>query len=168
VLAIRFVLIGVEFLHGLLRATFPAPVVGEFRTRQIGVSIGSALIILFACVFIRRLHGPNAKALVLFGGLWTVLTFASELAFGNFVFGRSGRNLALDYDVHSAGLLGFRMILRLFLPAIPTRVRGAVVDQRPGLYVVMGVIAVHLSSNWPKLARGSLDNSCNLVHSRPN
>ena len=48
-----FVLIAVEFVHGILRAIFLVPVVGDFRARRIGVFIGSGLILLVACIFVR-------------------------------------------------------------------------------------------------------------------
>ena len=48
-----FALIAVEFVHGILRAIFLVPVVGDFRARRIGVFIGSGLILLVACIFVR-------------------------------------------------------------------------------------------------------------------
>ena len=52
-LAVWSVLIAVEFVHAILRAIFLVPVVGDLRARRIGVFIGSGLILLVACIFVR-------------------------------------------------------------------------------------------------------------------
>jgi hypothetical protein len=58
-LLVWLILIATEFVHGILRAIFLVPVVGDFRARQIGVFIGSALILLVAYLlsagFVRRI-----------------------------------------------------------------------------------------------------------------
>jgi len=123
-LAIWCVLIAVEFIHGAVRAIFLVPVVGDFRARQIGVLTGSVLIIVVACMFIRWLHAPNTKSLILVGAPWLVLTVAFEFSFGHFVFGRSWRDLASDYDIAHGGLLGLGMLVLLFSPVIASRLRG--------------------------------------------
>jgi len=114
----------VEFVHGILRAIFLVPVVGYFRARQIGVFTGSVLIVLVACLFIRWLHARDTKSLILVGVLWLFLTTAFEFSFGHFVFRRSWRDLASDYDVRHGGLLGFGMLILLFSPLIANRLRG--------------------------------------------
>jgi len=83
------ILFAVEFIHGVLRTIFIVPVVGDFRSRQIGVFIGSALILLVAYLFVGWLQAPSTKSLLHVGVLWLVLTVAFELGFGHFVFGRS-------------------------------------------------------------------------------
>lgn len=123
-LAIWFALIAAEFVHGIMRALFLVPYVGDFRARQIGVFTGSVLIILVVCIFIRWLHASDTKSLILVGVLWLVLTLAFEFSFGHFVFGRSWGDLASDYDVSQGGLLAFGMIVLIFSPVIAMRVRG--------------------------------------------
>jgi hypothetical protein len=46
--AIWLVLIAVEIIHGILRAIALVPLVGEFRSNQIGVFTGSAIIFVIA------------------------------------------------------------------------------------------------------------------------
>ncbi len=43
----------VETVHGILRSLYLAPVVGDFRARQIGVGIGSLLILVVILLSIR-------------------------------------------------------------------------------------------------------------------
>lgn len=103
-LVIWLVLIGVEFVHGILRAIFLVPVVGDFLARQVGVFIGSALILVVAYLFVGWLRAPDTKSLMLVGVLWLVLTVAFEFSFGHFVFGRSWDSVTEDYDVPQGGL----------------------------------------------------------------
>jgi hypothetical protein len=123
-LVVWLVLIGVEFIHGILRAIFLVRVVGDFPARQIGVFTGSALILLVACLFAPWLRAPDTKALMLIGVLWLVLTVGFELGFGHFVFGRSWESLGEDYDVPHGGLLPFGLMVLTFSPLIAARVRG--------------------------------------------
>ena len=123
-LAVWLILIAVEFAHGILRALFLVPVVGDFRSRQIGVLTGSLLILLVVSIFIRWLHARTTKYLILVGLLWLILTVAFEFSFGHFVFGRSWSDLAADYDLPHGGLLPFGMLVLLFSPVIATKLRG--------------------------------------------
>ena len=61
------VLISVESIHGIARAIFLPPIVGDFRARQIGVFIGSALILTVTCRFVGWLGAGEIKSLVLVG-----------------------------------------------------------------------------------------------------
>ena len=63
-LAVWLVLIAVEFVHGILRAIFLVPYVGDFRSRQIGVFIRSALILVIAYLFFGWLCASNKKLLM--------------------------------------------------------------------------------------------------------
>jgi hypothetical protein len=123
-LAVWLLLITVEFIHGILRTIVLVPVVGDFRARQIGVFIGSALILVVAYLFIGWLRAPDRKALLLVGLLWLVLTLAFELGFGHFVFGRSWGSLGEDYKIPKGGLLPFGLLVLALSPVIAARMRG--------------------------------------------
>lgn len=128
-LAVWLVLIGVEFVHGVLRAIFLAPLIGDFRARQIGVFVGSGLILVAAYLFAGWLRAPDAKSLMLVGLLWLILTGAFEFLFGHFVFGRSWRSLGEDYDVRKGGLLGFGMAVLALSPWISARLHDSKSDR---------------------------------------
>jgi hypothetical protein len=121
--AVWLILIAVEFVHGVLRAIFLVPFIGDFRARQIGVFIGSALILLVAYLFAGWLHAPDTKSLLMIGVLWLVLTVAFEFGFGHFVLGRSWESLGEDYDVPKGGLLPFGMIVLVLSPRIAALMR---------------------------------------------
>ena len=69
-LAVWCVLIAVEFIQGTLRTIFLVPVVGDFRSRQIGVFTGSILILVVAYFLVPWIHATEEKALILVGIPW--------------------------------------------------------------------------------------------------
>jgi hypothetical protein len=121
-----FILIAVEFVHGVLRFIFLVPYVGDFRARQIGVFTGSVLIVAVAYLFIGWLQPAVTKSLMMVGMLWLVLTVAFEFSFGHFVFRRSWNDLASDYDLLHGGLLPIGMVVLAFSPVIAARLRNLV------------------------------------------
>ena len=75
-LSVWLILIAVEVVHGALRAIFVVPVVGDFRSRQIGVFSGFILILAVAYVLFPWLHSTDKRSLISVGVLWVVLTVA--------------------------------------------------------------------------------------------
>ena len=51
----------VEVLHGIARTTFLAPMVGDFRARQIAVLTGAVLVVLVATSLIGWLRPASAR-----------------------------------------------------------------------------------------------------------
>jgi len=90
-----------------------------------GVFIGSALILIVACLLVGWLGAGDTKSLVLVGLLWLALTVTFELCFGHFVFGRSWQDLAADYDLRGGGLLLVGMIVLAFSPLIAARMQAS-------------------------------------------
>jgi hypothetical protein len=117
------ILITVEFIHGALRTVFLAPRVGDFRARQIGVVIGSLLIVAVACLTIRWIGAQSVRSLIHVGLLWLALTVAFELGFGHYAFGRSWDSLLSDYNVLEGGLLPFGLVVLVLSPLIAARLR---------------------------------------------
>lgn len=75
-LIVWLILIVAEIVHGIARAIFLVPHVGQFRSNQIGVGTGSLIILASALVFVRWI-GPSRSLLLLgIGLLWGVLTLA--------------------------------------------------------------------------------------------
>ena len=117
------ILIAIEFIHGVLRAMFLVPVVGDFRSRQIGVFTGSVLILAVTYMLVPWLRTTETKALIGVGALWVMLTVAFELGFGHYVFGRSWMDLASDYDIRRGGFLLIGMAVMMLAPLIAARMR---------------------------------------------
>jgi hypothetical protein len=123
-LAVWLIIMGAEFIHGILRAVLLAPYVGDFQARQIGVFSGSILIILIACLFVRWIGANTVRTLTYTGFVWLVLTLLFELGFGRFILRLSWQRLLSDYNIVQGGLLPFGMILLTLSPLIVARLRG--------------------------------------------
>lgn len=76
-----------ESVHGAVRAALLVPTIGDLRARQIGVAIGSAIILAIATVTSRWLGARTTGARLAVGCLWAGLTLAFEVALGRWGFG---------------------------------------------------------------------------------
>lgn len=117
------IIIVAEFLHGIARALFLAPYVGELRTRQIGVFIGSLIILAIAIASVRWIGAVTKGQLLGVGVLWLILTLSFEILFGKFVMNHSWQRLLSDYNPAEGGLLAIGMLLLMLSPLIAARVR---------------------------------------------
>ncbi len=113
-LAIWFVLIAAEIIHGILRSIFLVPRLGEFR---------SLIILVIALVSVRWIGATRSSHLLEISILWLALTLAFEFLFGHFVAGASWERLASDYNVLQGGLLPFGMVVLMLSPWIAGKVR---------------------------------------------
>ena len=125
-------IIAIESIHGILRAVFLTPSVGDFRARQIGVFIGSLLIFAVAYALVPWIHAINRRALIGIGLLWVGLTLLFEFSVGHFVVGSSWTKLTADYDIANGGLLAIGMIWLALSPLVVARLREVKVGARGG------------------------------------
>ena len=121
--AVWLVLIAAEIIHGVLRAILLVPLVGEFRSNQIGVFTGSAIILVIAYLTIRWIRATRRRELLFVGAIWLMATVAFEVAFGRIVMGLSWERLADDYNLTEGGLMPFGLIVLLFSPTIAWKLR---------------------------------------------
>ncbi len=122
-LAIWFVLIVAEIVHGVLRAIFLVPLVGEFRSNQIGVFGGSAIILLIAYFAVDWIGARNSTELLMVGSIWLVLTVAFEILFGRFVMSLTWDRIFSDYNMAQGGLMPIGLIVLILSPMIAARLR---------------------------------------------
>jgi hypothetical protein len=113
----------VEVLHGIARTMFLAPVVGDFRARQIAVFTGSFLVVLLATSFIGWLRPASAREAACVGIVWLALTLTFEIVFGRFVVHASWSRIAADYNLLRGGLLPIGLLVLTAAPLIATRIR---------------------------------------------
>lgn len=123
-LAIWLALILAEIMHGVLRAILLVPLVGKFRSNQIGVFTGSAIIIVIAYFTIRWVGARRASELLTVGLIWLTLTVAFEFLFGRFVMGLSWEELSSSYDLAEGGLMPLGLLILFFSPIIAATLRG--------------------------------------------
>ena len=102
---------------------FLAPLVGDFRARQIAVFTGSILIVIVATSFIGWIRPARVGDAVAVGVVWLVLTLAFEIAFGRYVVHAPWSRIASDYDLLRGGLLPIGLVVLTVAPLIAARVR---------------------------------------------
>jgi hypothetical protein len=117
-------LMAVETVHGVLRNQFLAPLVGDFCARQIGVFIGSALVLGIAVLLIGWIRPGSERSLLGIGAIWLALTLALEFGLGR-ALGRPWDAMLADYDLTRGGLLSIGMVLLALSPWIAARIRKA-------------------------------------------
>jgi hypothetical protein len=123
-ITVWLILMGAEFVHGALRTLFLAPLVGDFRARQIGVFTGSVIILVIACLSIRWMQGGTTAGLGAVGVVWVLLTVGFEVGLGHFGFGYSWERLLSDFNLPRGGLLPIGLVVLALSPVIAARVRG--------------------------------------------
>jgi hypothetical protein len=123
-LLIWIVLICAEIVHGILRAILLVPIVGEFRSNQIGVFTGSAIILAIAYFTIRWIGAKRTTELLTVGLTWLLLTVAFEVWFGRFVMGLPWERIASDYNVLNGGLMPLGLLFLFLSTMIASKLRG--------------------------------------------
>ena len=121
--AVWFCIIFVEVVHGIARTMFLAPVLGDFRARQVAVFTGSLLILLVAMSFIRWIRPADVADAVWVGLVWLALTLVFEVSFGRFVMHATWSRIASDYDLSRGGLLPVGLLVVTMAPFISARFR---------------------------------------------
>ena len=117
-----FVIIAVETVHGITRRLLLEPLVGESASNQIGVLIGSALILMVVWFLYGWLKAFSVREQLLIGLLWCFLTFCFEIGLG-FSLGYSPDKMLVGYDPSQGGLMLLGMAILLFSLIIVAKLR---------------------------------------------
>ena len=120
-LAVWLLLIVAEIVHGMLRAILLVPMVGTFRSNQIGVFTGSAIILMIAFFTIRWIGAKQTSEWLRVGGIWLVLTVAFEILFGRFVMRLGWDRIGADYNLLNGGLMPLGLAVLFFSPMIAAK-----------------------------------------------
>jgi hypothetical protein len=116
-------IIVVESVHGVLRNLFVAPAIGDFESRQAGVFIGSALILLIAWLTAPWLNLNGRAQFAGAGLLWVGLTLVFEFSLG-VAMGLSWERITSDYNIAKGGLLPLGLVVMAIAPYAGARLRG--------------------------------------------
>ena len=122
-IAVWLIIIAAEIVHGILRAIVLVPRVGEFRSNQIGVFTGSAIILAIAYVSVRWIGASHHSELLLVGAMWLVQTVAFEVLFGRFVMDLPWERLLADYNMLAGGLMPLGLVVLLLSPWIASKLQ---------------------------------------------
>jgi hypothetical protein len=119
-LLVWLLLMAAETIHGALRNLFLVPAVGDFHARQLGVVIGSVLILAITVLTIGWIGPTSDRSALSIGMLWLALTVAFEFIIGR-ALGRPWKALLADYDLTRGGLLSLGMIILALAPWVAAR-----------------------------------------------
>lgn len=122
-LVVWLLIILAETVHGVLRQIFLVPVVGDLPARQIGVIVGSLIVLAIALAFSRWLDARTLREQLVVGAAWVALTLAFELALGA-VLGLTPERMLQDYDFTRGGFMALGLLFMLWAPALAARLRG--------------------------------------------
>ena len=111
-----------ETLHGMARAIFIAPALGDLRARQLGVWVGCALIFAIAWLTARWLGARSRRTQLQVGAFWLVLTLAFEFALGR-ALGASWERILEDYNPARGGFMILGMAFLFLAPMLAAKWR---------------------------------------------
>jgi hypothetical protein len=122
-IAVWLVIMVAETVHGVLRGLLLEPIVGDHSARQIGVVIGSLIVLLVARLSIRWIGAKGTAQLLGMGAMWVALTLIFEVVLGRFVLGVPWDRITEDYDLARGGLLPFGLLFMAASPLLAAKLR---------------------------------------------
>jgi hypothetical protein len=128
-LSVWALILAAEFAHGVARTLWLIPRVGDLPSRQIGVVVGSALVLLMTGLTVRWIAAASRRQWLAIGALWVALMLAAEVALGRFVFAYPWSRITEDFDPTRGGFLGIGMLVLLLAPLAMARLRRLVRPQ---------------------------------------
>ena len=96
----------------MLRQLYLVPVLGDLRSRQLGVATGTVMIFLAAVAAARLIDAASVRTLLGVGVMWVALTLAFEVGLG-LVLGIPVQRVLADYRLSEGGYLGVGMMFML-------------------------------------------------------
>lgn len=111
-----------ETIHGIARRILLVPRMGQLRSSQIGVLVGSIIILSIAWATIRWIGARTPRELWALGAVWTLFMLGFEFLIGLAAKVPLDRILA-DYDLTKGGLMILGMLVMLASPSIAARLR---------------------------------------------
>jgi hypothetical protein len=122
--AVWLLIFAVEVAHGVLRTLYLIPLLGDLRSRQVGVAVGSALILLVTWLTVRWIAPRNPRQWRGVGFLWVTLMIGAEVVVGRFAFGYPWARIAEDFDPTRGGFLALGLLVLYLAPGWMARLRG--------------------------------------------
>jgi hypothetical protein len=112
----------VETAHGAVRVFFVEPHIGELRADQIGVFVGSGLVLLIAWACSRWLGLATLRSQLTVGAFWVTLTVIFESALGRAI-GFSWQYILSAYDPAQGGYMLLGLAVMFIAPWLARRQR---------------------------------------------
>ncbi|MDZ4083094.1 MAG: hypothetical protein U1E10_09170 [Bdellovibrionales bacterium] len=112
-----------EVIHGILRARFIAPMIGDLRSRQVGVFSGSLLFFAVTLASFDWMRIDSSEQAFAVGGLWLLCMLVLEFSVGRFVFHFGWKWLFNDFNFFKGRLLAFGMVFLALSPYLVGKIR---------------------------------------------
>ena len=109
-IAVWLLMMLAETCHGILRTLYLAPLVGDFRARQICTFTGAAILLAIAYWFHDWIGANTRKQQLTIGVLWLIWTVCFEILLGVFVAGLSWYEVTADFRIWQGGLLPIGLV----------------------------------------------------------
>lgn len=110
--------------HAAVREIWLGPLLGALRARQLGVLIGSVIVLLIAWACSRWIRAGSGTARLAIGGFWVALTLAFEFAVGR-AMNLSWERLLSDYNPAQGGFMLLGLAVMFIAPSWVARWPGA-------------------------------------------
>ena len=91
--------------------------IGDMLSRQVGVFVGSVIILLISWLSARWLGAKTLKNQLQFGALWVVLIVVFEVGLGT-ALGYTRERILSDYNLAQGGLMGLGLLFMLLAPVL--------------------------------------------------
>ncbi len=116
------VIILAETLHGMAREIVIAPLLGDWRARQLGVLVGCVLIFAIAWLTARWMGARSQRTQLQVGAFWVCMTLVFEFALGRAI-GASWERILEDYNPARGGFMILGMAFLFLAPMLAARLR---------------------------------------------
>jgi hypothetical protein len=110
----------VETGHGAVREIFLAPVVGALRADQVGVLVGSCLVLLIAWACSRWLNVTSLRGQLAVGAFWLALTLVFEVSLAR-AMDVSWPGILSDYNPAQGGYMLLGLAVMFIAPWLTGR-----------------------------------------------
>lgn len=111
-LLIWLLIVVIETIHGVIRQLFLVPIWGDLPSRQVGVVVGSILILLVAWFSFDWIRATTIKQQLTLGALWVALMIGFESGLAA-LLGMSGERIKSDYNIFEGGYMALGLIVLL-------------------------------------------------------
>ena len=116
-------IVAAETAHGIARRLWLEPRIGDLPARQVGVVVGSLIILAVAVALARWLAVRTRRQALLIGLGWALAMIAFEVGIG-MATGATVDRMVSDYDPRRGGFMALGMLVLVCAPGWAARWRG--------------------------------------------
>jgi membrane-associated HD superfamily phosphohydrolase len=130
VLLVWMLIMLLETLHGMAREIFIAPVLGDMRARQLGVLLGSVIVLAVALLTVHWMGAHSRRAQLWTGAFWVAMTVVFEIVLGR-ATGASWERIFSDCNPARGGFMIAGLVAMFLSPMLAAKLRRASPGETP-------------------------------------